>query len=75
MHAVRALSKSISLKTMTEAASSTPLTVDNCSIAIVGVDEDFHELSSAEKESVLATINAELVSSGVTAPAAMDVTA
>ena len=75
LHAVRALSKSISIKTMTEATSTTPLTADNCSIAIVGINEDFHELTAAEKESVLATVNAELVASGVTAPAAMDVTA
>ena len=74
-HAVRALSKSISLKTMTEASSATPLTVDNCSIAIVGLDEDFHELSSSEKEGVLSLVNGELVASGVTQPASMDVTA
>ena len=76
MHAVRALSKSISVKTMTEATSSHPLTVDNCSIAIVGLDEDFHELTASEKEGVLAAVNAELVAAGVTQPSgAMDVTA
>ena len=69
------MSKSISVKTVAEATSSNPLTVDNCSIAIVGVDEEFHQLSSAEKEGILATVNAELVAAGVTAPAAMDTTA
>ena len=70
LHAVRALSKSISIKTIAEASSSTPLTVDNCSVAIVGLDEDFHELSSADKEGFLAVVNSELVAAGVTAPAA-----
>ncbi len=73
MHALRALGKSISLKTMGEASSATPLTADNCTIAIVGLKEDFHELSSSEKESILSTINSELVAAGVTQPGAMDV--
>ena len=73
LHAVRALSKSISIKTIAEASSANPLTVDNCSVAIVGLDEDFHELSSVEKEDFLAIVNSELVAAGVTAPAgAMD---
>jgi len=73
LHAVRALSKSISLKTMAEASANNPLTVDNCSVAIVGLDEDFHELSASDKEGFLGIINSELVASGVTAPAgAMD---
>lgn len=75
LHAVRALSKSISVKTISEASSSSPLTADNCSIAIVGLDEDFHELSATEKERVLLSVNAELVAAGVTQPSAMDVTA
>jgi 20S proteasome subunit alpha 6 len=73
LHAVRALSKSISIKTMAEASSSAPLTADNCSVAIVGLDEDFHELSAAEKEGFFGVVNAELIVAGVTAPgAAMD---
>lgn len=72
-HAVTALSKSISVKTITEASSASPLTVDNCSIALVGLNEDFHELSSSEKEGLLSQINAELVAAGVAQPAAMDV--
>ena len=75
LHAVKALSKSISVKTVAEATSASPLTADNCSIAIVGIDEEFHELSAAEKEGLLATVNAEMVASGVTAPAGMDTTA
>ena len=58
---------------MGEASSAQPLTSDNCTIAVVGLDEDFHELSSSEKESVLSTINTELVAAGVTQPGAMDV--
>jgi 20S proteasome subunit alpha 6 len=76
LHAVRALSKSISLKTVAEASSNSPLTVDNCSVAIVGLDEEFHELSSEEKDGFLGVINSELVAAGVTAPvAAMDTSA
>lgn len=75
LHAVRALSKSISVKTMSEASSSNPLTADNCSVTIVGLDEDFHEISATEKERVLSSVNAELVAAGVTQPSAMDVTA
>ena len=72
-HAVTALSKSISVKTITEATSTTPLTVENCSIAIVGLNEDFHELTASEKDGLLSQINAELIAAGVTQPAAMDV--
>jgi 20S proteasome subunit alpha 6 len=74
LHAVRALSKSISVKTIAEASSSNPLTADNCSVAVVGLDESFHELLSSEKEGFLAVVNSELVAAGVTAPgaAAMD---
>lgn len=72
LHAVRALSKSISIKTIAEASSTSPITVDNCSIAIVGLDEGFHELPASEKEGFLAVVNSELVAAGVTAPAAMD---
>lgn len=75
LHAVRALSKSISVKAVSEATNSAALTVDNCSIAIVGVDEDFHELSASEKETFLATVNSEFASATSSAPAAMDVTA
>jgi 20S proteasome subunit alpha 6 len=72
-HAVTALSKSISIKTISEATSASPLTPENCSIAIVGLDEEFHELTASEKNGFLGEINAELVASGVTQPAAMDV--
>ncbi len=74
MHAVKALSKSISVRTVAEATSSTPLTSDNCSIAIVGIDESFHELSSSEKEGFLATVNAELVAAGAVQVGGMDTT-
>ncbi len=74
-HAVSALSKSISVRTMSEASSSAPLTPDNCSIAIVGLDEEFHELSASEKEAFLAQANAEIIAAGVTQPGAMDVSA
>ena len=73
-HAVNALSKSISVKTIAEASSATPLTSENCSIAVVGIDEDFHELTSSEKESLLSEVNAQLIAAGVTQPGAMDVT-
>jgi 20S proteasome subunit alpha 6 len=75
MHGVKALSKSISVRTMAEATSNTPLTPDNCSIAIVGVDESFHELNAAEKEAFLSVVNTEMVAAGVTQPQAMEVTA
>lgn len=61
LHAVKALSKSISVRTVAEATSSTPLTPENCSIAIVGVDECFHELSASEKQGFLSAVNSELV--------------
>lgn len=55
LHAVRALGKSISTKT--GSIESSQLTVENCSIAIVGRDEDFHELSDSEKFEILASVN------------------
>ena len=74
-HGVRAVSKAISVKTMSEASSGTPLTSDNCSIAIVGVDEGFRVLNEAEKEAVLKLVNAELLAVAASQPSAMDVTA
>ena len=60
---------------MSEASSANPLTAENCSIAIVGLDEEFHELSASQKDAILSSVNAELVAAGVTQPSAMDVTA
>jgi 20S proteasome subunit alpha 6 len=74
-HAVNALSKSISIRSLPEATSASPLTAENCSIAVVGIDEEFHELSASEKSSYLEQVNADLVASGVTQPGAMDVSA
>ncbi len=70
---MNALSKSISVKTITEASSATPLTSDNCSIAVVGIHEEFHELTCSEKNSLLSEVNAQLVAAGATQPAEMDV--
>ena len=72
---MRAVGKAISVKTMSEVAGGTPLKPDNCSIAIVGVDEGFHELSAAEKEAVLAIVNSELAAAAPSQQSAMDVTA
>lgn len=74
-HGVRAASKALSVKTMMEIKGGAPLTPDNCSIAVVGVDECFEELSATEKAAVLAAVNSELLAAAASQPSAMDITA